>query len=472
MIFWMSLFSLLSGAFLVAAFAPFNIDYAAFLLPAFFLYMLVRLPPKKAFSMGFLFGVGFFGVGISWIYVSVHQYGNASALLAALITFLLAAFLALFPATLCFVFRKFFSTMSTTWQYLLIFPALWTIWELLRGTLLTGFPWLLIGYTQLNTPLSGLAPLVGVYGLSFITVMVSGALLLISEKKSFLTHMVALSLMVLFFGVGFGLRNHAWTMPIGKPFNVGLIQGNIAQNVKWDARYVSRNINFYMQLTLENLDHRLMIWPEGAIPIYADEATLFTKKLGEMAKSYKSTIIFGVPIRKDNRIYNGLLMVGDNQGEYLKEHLVPFGEYTPFQAVMQKIMAHFQIPMSDFNAGPDTQAPLNVEHLRIAPFICYEIIFPGRVWQESVYSNVLLNLSDDSWFGSSIAMYQQYQMARMRALETGRPLLVATNTGITAFVSPLGKTLRSATVQKEAVLTGTVQPMTGETPIMKIYNFL
>ena len=472
MIFWMSLFSLFDGAFLISAFAPFNIDYATFFLLAALLFILMRMTPKQALWIGFLFGVGFFGAGISWIYISIHNYGNASAPLAALITFLFVAFLALFPATLCYVFRKYFSAFSHPKQCLIIFPLLWTIWELIRGSILTGFPWLLIGYTQLKTPLSGLAPIVGVYGLSFITLIISGALVLIAEKKSFKIHCIALGLILLFFGSGLLLKKHAWTKPIGKPFSVSLIQGNIPQIVKWNPNYAVQTINLYKQLTIENMDHRLIIWPEGAMPIYSNDAALFIKKLGELAKAHESSIIFGIPIQENNHAYNGLLLIGDNTGKYLKEHLVPFGEYTPFQSLVKKVTDYFKIPMSDFNAGPDNQAPLTVDHLRIAPFICYEIIFPLRVWKESLKSNVLLSLSDDSWFGQSLAPWQQFQMAEMRSLETGRPQLVATNTGVTAFISPFGRKTEMAPLEKQAVLTQMVQPMTGETPLMKVVSWI
>ncbi|MDP1573853.1 MAG: apolipoprotein N-acyltransferase [Coxiellaceae bacterium] len=470
MIFWISLFSLLDGAFLVSAFAPFNIDYAAFFLLAVLLFVLIRVTPKQALWIGFLFGLGFFGAGISWIYISIHSYGNASVALASLITFLLIAFLALFPATLCYVFRKCFSRFSPALQCLIIFPVLWTGWELIRGSILSGFPWLLIGYTQLKTPLSGLAPIVGVYGLSFITLIISGALVLISEKKSLKIHCLSLGLIVLFFGSGMLFNKHAWTTPVGKPFSVSLIQGNIPQIVKWDPNYALQTINVYKQLTIENIDHQLVIWPEGAMPVYSNDAELFIRKLGELAKAHQSNIIFGIPIQESNHAYNGLLLIGDNNGKYLKKHLVPFGEYTPFKPLIEKVTNYFKIPMSDFDAGPNDQAPLTVDHFRIAPFICYEIIFPLRVWQESINSNVLLSLSDDSWFGKSLAPWQQFQMAEMRSLETGRPQLVATNTGVTAFISPFGRKVAMAPLEKQAVLTQMVQPMEGKTPLMRMVS--
>lgn len=468
--FWLLLFSLLDGSFLVGAFAPFSFDYGVFFLLAALLFILMRTTPKQALLTGFFFGLGFFGAGVSWVYVSIHQYGNVAPFLAILITFLFVMILSLFSALQCYCFRKFFAHFSKPLQYLLFFPLLLSIFEIARGNI-TSFPWLFIGYTQLKTPLSGFAPIVGVYGLSFIVAMISGAILLIAEKISTKMHFLALGLIVLFFGVGFALQKHAWTKPLGQPFSVNLIQGNIPQTIKWDPQFIGENINLYKHLTLENLNAKLIVWPEGALPIYANQAEPFIRQLGLLAKSNQTNIIFGIPIQKNNKAYNGMLLVGDNEGEYLKMHLVPYGEYTPALPMAAKIMAQFQIAMANFSKGPKDQPPVTVDHIQISPFICYEIAFPAEVWRRSIESNVLLNISDDSWFGKSFAMWQQYQMAQMRARETGRPIITATNTGITALISPLGKTLAHAPLGQQTVLHVMVQPMTGKTPIQRLSQY-
>lgn len=467
------LIALFSGALLTLAFSPFNIYSVAFILPAILLSIWLRCSPKKAFLVGLLFGVGFFGSGTSWIYISIHRFGGASVALAVLVTFLFTAILALYPALLGFIFRRFFSKKSIAVQCLLFFPALWILFELLRSVLLTGFPWLLLGYSQLTTPLSGLAPIIGVYGLSLITAMISGALVLLATRQTFLHKAISFVVVFSWIGLGFAFENHTWTKPIDAPIKVSLVQGNIPQTIKWDAAFVRDNINVYKVLTLQHFSSQLIVWPEGAFPIYAQEAKNFIQQLSNAAKSNRSNIIFGVPIinERTQQYYNGLLLVGENRGEYLKKHLVPFGEYTPLQFIFGRFMRYLNVPMSEFSEGPVHQPDLTVNHIRIAPFICYEIAFPRAVLNAAAKSNMLLTVSDDSWFGRSIALAQHLQMAQMRSLETERPQLLSTNTGITAFISPFGTIIKGAPIDQRMVITDDVQPMTGETPLMKWHYY-
>ncbi len=462
------LISLFLGALLTLAFSPFNIYSLAFISPAILLFIWLRSSPQQALWTGLLFGLGFFGTGASWIYISIHRYGNASVSLAAFITFLFVLFLACYPATLGYLFRKFFSRTSMLKQCLFIFPALWVTWEYLRSVLFTGFPWLLIGYAQSTTPLQGLAPIIGVYGLSLITVIISGALVLLATRQTGTIKTIALLLIFGLIGLGWAFKNHAWTKPIGKPIKASLIQGDIPQTIKWDQSYIVQNINVYKNLTLTHFSSQLIVWPEGAFPLYAQDAPQFIRLLGKVAKKNHSNIIFGVPIlnTKTQQYYNGLLLIGDNHGEYLKRHLVPFGEYIPLQPIFKKAMRDFKIPMSGFSEGPSNQPDLKINKIRIAPFICYEIAFPNEVLDSAEHSELLITLSDDSWFGRSIALSQHLQMAEMRSLETGRYQLLSTNTGITAFISPFGKILQGAPIDKRMVITDNVQPMTNKTPLM------
>lgn len=465
---WLMLASLLSGALLPLAFSPFNIYSVAFILPAILLFIWLRSNAKKAFWLGWLFGIGFFGTGASWIYISIHDFGNSNSFLAGLITFIFVIWMGSYFALFGYVFRKFFSRLSESKQCLLIFPALWVLFEYLRSVLFTGFPWILLGYSQLTTPLQGLAPLVGVYGLSLITALIAGSLVLLATKQKPIIKIIALICIFGTIGLGWIFKGHLWTKPIGNPIKASLIQGNIPFNVKWDETYVMQNINVYKNLTFDHLSSQLIVWPEGAFPVYAQDAEKFIRELGALARKNHSNIIFGVPIlnQQTQQYYNGLLLIGDNQGEYLKRHLVPFGEYIPLQSIFGKAMHYFQIPMSGFSRGPKNQPDLKINQIRIAPFICYEIAFPNEVLNAAEHSELLLTLSDDSWFGKSIALAQHLQMAQMRSLETGRPQLLSTNTGITAFISPLGKILKGAPIDQRVVITSDIQPMTGKTPLM------
>lgn len=467
--FLFAVLALLSGAALTLAFSPFDIYSIAFFAPAILLYIFLSAKPKQAVGFGWLFGFGFFATGSSWVYVSIHQFGNASAPLAGFITLLFCAFLGLFFALFGYVFRKFFARVSELKQSLLVFPALWVLLEYLRSVLFSGFPWLLAGYADLTTPLKGFAPIFGIYGLSLITILISGALVVVLKPGNKMPKLLALSIIFATVFVGWMFENHSWTKPAGGLIKVSLIQGNIPQTVKWDPSYLMQNINVYKHLTFENWSSELIVWPEGAMPIYAQDAAQFINQLGMLAKKNHSNILFGVPIRNDKtgQYYNGLMLIGENEGQYLKRHLVPFGEYTPLMSIFGKAMQYFNIPMSSFTAGPKHQPDLVVNHIRIAPFICYEIAFPEQVLNASMHSELLLTVSDDSWFGHSLALTQQLQMSQMRSLETGRYQLLDTNTGITAFISPFGDIIQGAPIDQRVVITSRVQPMTGKTPLMK-----
>lgn len=467
------LLSLISGALLPFSFAPFNVYSLAFILPAFLLAIWLRSNAKKAFWLGWLFGIGFFGTGASWIYVSIHEFGNSNAFLSTLITFIFVIWMGLYFAIFGFIFRRFFSQFSEIKQCLLIFPALWVAFEYARSILFTGFPWILLGYAQSTTPLQGWFPLIGVYGVSLITAIISGAIVILAKKNTPFYKTIALIVIAVLIGIGWGFQNHHWTKPIGKPIRASLIQGNIPFNQKWDAAFIRKNIRVYQQLTLSHLSSKIIVWPEGAFPLYPQQATQFISQLSAIAKAKHSNIIFGAPILNNQTqdYYNGILLIGENHGEYLKRHLVPFGEYIPLQSIFGKIMHYFQIPMSGFSKGPRNQPDLKINHIRIAPFICYEIAFQSEVLTAAERSELLLTVSDDSWFGHSFALPQHFQMAQVRSMETGREQLLSTNTGITAFISSHGKIIQTAPIDQRIVITHDVQPMTGKTPLMWWRNY-
>ena len=467
--FFYYLMILLVGALLTLAFAPFHIYSLSFILPAILLYWWLNATPKKSFFIGWIFGFGFFIASCSWIYISLHQFGNAPVWLAGAVTVLFMLILGLYFGLLGYVFKKFFARATLAAQCLFIFPVLWVVIEALRSTLVTGFPWVLLGYAQIDTPIRGLAPLMGVYGLSFVTAMMSGALVLLFTRQSRSLKITSLVLIFGWIGLGWAFSHHAWTKPIGKPLQVSLIQGDIPIDMKWNASSILKNINVYQTLTFQHWDSQLIVWPEGALSVYPQEAKSFISNLNQLAKKHHSNVLFGIPIFHENTkdYFNGLLLIGDNQGKYLKRHLVPFGEYIPMPSIFGKLMSYFQIPMSDFSKGPEKQAPLQIGSIQIAPFICYEIAFSNQVLRYAENSNLLLTISDDAWFGKSIALAQHLQMAQMRSLETGRAQLLDTNTGITAFISPLGEIIKGAPIGERVVITSDVQPMAGKTPLMR-----
>lgn len=463
-----SCFALLAGLLLPFAFAPFHLYYIAFISPAILLYLWLPASPKQAFCQGLLFGVGFFGLGVSWVYISIHQYGNAGVLLSGFITALFACLLALFIAFSGFIFSRFFKRTALSIQCFCVFPALWLISEWCRSWVGTGFPWLFLGYSQMPGFLSGYAALFGVYGVSLIVTLICGALVLFIVKRAFLTRVLSACLIL---GISLGglyITPKSWTTPAGKPIKASLIQGNVPQSVKWNPNALSRILQHYQLQTEPHWNSQLIVWPEAAIPTYPQNIRAFIHEMNQAAKGHDAALLIGAPLYdvELDQSFNGLLQLGKQAGRYVKRHLVPFGEYIPLAWIFEPVMQYFDIPMSGFTPGPKHQSTLIAAGIPIAPFICYEIAYPINTLSASKDKQLILVISDDSWFGNSMASPQQLQMAQMRARETGRPILYDTNTGITASISSLGQVEGILPVDQPGVLTTTVTPMLGKTPLM------
>jgi len=466
---WFALISLLAGTALPLAFAPFNFFTLSYVAPAILLWIWLRSTAWQAAYRGLFFGLGFFGVGTSWVYISVHNFGNAPAALAILITFLMILVLALYIALQGFFSRLLFRHKSVAIQSLCVFPAMWVIFEGLRAWLFTGFPWLSLGYSQLNTPLHAFAPIFGIYGVSLAVCWISGALVLLATPlRNSVIKLVAVIIIVIFLGSGLLLKGKHWTEPTDQAIKVSLVQGNIAQKMKWQPQELINILKIYKDMTSTLWQSKLIIWPEAAVPILPHDIKAYYDSMSHAAIQHGDYLIIGSPLYNPltKQFYNGLRMIGAGTGVYYKRHLVPFGEYTPLPSVFGALMKKLDIPMSDFSKGPAKQIPLRIGKINIAAFICYEIAFSREVLRYATHSQLLINISDDSWFGHSIALDQQVQMAQFRALETGRPLLSSTNTGVTAVINPLGKIVKSLPIDKRQSLTAIVMPMTGNTPLM------
>ena len=459
----------LMGIILPLAFAPFQIFSCAFIIPAVLLYLWKKSTPGAAFWQGAVFGLGFYGVGVSWVYISIHNYGNASIWVAGLITLAMITFLSLGPATQAYLLKRVFGKCKDQWLCLAAFPSTWVIWEWLRSLPLNGFPWLYLGYSQLSTPLRGYAPIIGVFGVSLVAAIISGCLVLISTRRPFRMKLWALLIMVVLVIGGWVLTGRQWTKPVGAPLSVSMVQANISQSVKWKPDAFQKIVQTYWRLTKPYWNtSRLIIWPEAALPAFPQQIPNIIKKIDDAADQH-STILLGIllgdPVTKP--YYNGIMLLGADHGEYRKRHLVPFGEYTPLKSIFSFLINYWQIPMSDFNPGSASQSPLIVNGIKIAPFICYEIAYPLEVLKYSRESQILVNISDDSWFGKSIAAPQQAEMARLRALETGRYVLLAANTGITGIIDQQGQFISILQPHQEAVLHSNALAMQGATPLLK-----
>jgi apolipoprotein N-acyltransferase len=460
--------ALLAGMLLTLSFAPFNLFPLAIISPAILLCTWLKVSRQQAFLRGWLFGLGLFTTGIYWVYISIHTYGHASIPLSLFITLGLINIVALFPAATGYLVNRWFPE-NTWYKMLLAFPAFWVFLEWCRSWLFTGFPWLSIGYSQIDSPLSGYAPLLSIYGIT-LAVMVSAGLLVEIVRNIRHNKNTAAYCNVLLFGViwlvGGGFSMVTWTQPYKKPVRVSLIQGNIPQEVKWSPDNLKPTLDRYQSLTMPHWDSDIIIWPEGAIPVPLQYATTYIDKINDIAKSHNTTFITGIPVKapKESGYYNAVITVGNGDGVYVKNRLVPFGEYTPFASILHKLLTSLDIPMSDFIPGKSITGPINAGGVKISTFICYEIAFPEQVNTKRRDINLLLTVSNDAWFGHSIAQAQHLQMAKMRALELGRPLLFVSNDGITAIITADGKLQESIPPFTSGVLTGYVQPRAGLTP--------
>ena len=470
---------LCSGALLPLAFAPLALWPLAILalLPLFWLWQ--QGTPKQAFIHGFVFGLGMFGVGVSWVYVAIHVYGGSPAWVAILLTTLFVLALSSYPA-LCGLLARWSALrlQLSAWLYTLLWlPAMWAMFEWFRGWFLTGFPWLNLGYSQIDAPLAAYAPLLGVYGISLLTALTAACLLWLWQTRAGLRTRPALALLgllALLWGGGQGLKLVSWSEPASEPLQVTLIQGNIPQITRWDAEMIWNGLDTYAQMSLDHMAHSdLIIWPENAVTVfYHSIVEDFFEPLAEAAQASQTDIILGVPLLDEDgeRYYTTMMSLGSQHGFYSKRHLVPFGEFVPLEGLLRGLTEFFDTPMSSFSPGARHQPLLQAAGQPIAASVCYEDAFGEEIIDFLPQATLLVNGSNNAWYGNSLAPHQHLQISRMRALETARPMLRATTNGISAIIDERGKVqARSQQFVAEA-LAGEVTPMQGVTPYVRMGN--
>ena len=463
--------SFLVGAFTVLGFAPFYL----FPIPLFTLALLCHFwrrsaTPFNAAMLGFSFGMGMFSAGVTWIYVSLHDFGGMPMAAAVIALFVLCAYLALFPALTGWILKKL--PIASAYVWFLAAGALWGLSDWLRSVLFTGFPWLTLGYSQApQSPLGGFAPVIGVYGVSMMLVCSSALMCLLFERK-FRKKSYPITLLAIWI-TGFGLQHVRWTEPQGEPVTVSLLQGNISQDLKWRADQLANSLERYAALTLES-NSRLIVTPEISIPLYRKEVpTSYLEQLAAHARQNDGDILVGmVEVPEDGHgFYNSMFSFGTSPDQsYRKHHLVPFGEFIPLKFLFGWVVNVF--PLSDFSRGGLDQKPLNIAGQRVAVNICYEDVFGEEIIQQLPEATLLANVSNDAWFGRSIGPRQHLQISQMRALETGRYMLRATNTGVTAIINERGIVLQEAEIFTTTALHGLAQGYTGSTPYVRFGNSL
>ncbi|OPX56707.1 apolipoprotein N-acyltransferase [Oceanospirillum multiglobuliferum] len=424
-------------------------------------------PKEKAsaFTLGWFFGLGLFGTGVSWVYVSIHDYGYTGIPLALLLTLAFIMGLALLPALQISLYQRFFAKKQSPLLSITSFAALWVLFEWLRTWLLTGFPWLFAGNALVDSPLVGWLPLGGVFTASFLLVLTGGVFYLALQRKIKLRSLLAL--MVTLLVASAGLNHIQWTEPSQPKLQVALVQGNIDQNLKWKPQYRQQFLQLYRNLTQDIQDADLVIWPETAVPLLLEQSKPYLAQIiSELPE--KTALITGLPQRAvstdgNQAFYNSVIATGDADGIYHKQKLVPFGEYVPLESLFRGMISFFNLPMSSFIAGDSAQPLLVAKGQSIAPFICYEVVYPDFVRQQAQSSDLLVTISNDSWFGHSVGPLQHLQMAQVRAAENGRYMLRGTNNGVTAIIDPQGRITASAPQFEPAIVRGEAQSMSGHT---------
>lgn len=472
----------LAGAAQTLSFSPFNLWPAGFASLLVILLFCERASARQMFVNGWLMGFGLFGSGVSWVYVSIHDFGMTSVPLAIALTVVFVATLAFFPALGFWVWGKV-SAPGSGWR-LWSFPAIWVLTDWVRGFLFTGFPWLYLGTSQVDGPLASWAPVVGVLGVTLLFVgsatatyavlrhLVRGAPATnhqLGQAGAGITAFVA----VLPWVLAWPLYSVAWTEREGEAVSFMTVQGNIPQQIKWDPDHIRDQLSHYLMTTQGHWDRDLILWPETAIPIRSTRAGPVIDRIKQETAVHNTTLVTGIPWHgyaeplQREALYNSMMVIGNGEGLYHKQKLVPFGEYVPLEVWLRGLIDFFDLPMSNFSLGPSNQDRLQVGGNTINTFVCYEIAYADFVAAGSRGTDYLLTVSNDAWFGDSIAPLQHLQLARMRALETGRFVLRGTNNGVTALIDERGRVVSSAPRFEAAILTGELYPVTGETLFMR-----
>ncbi len=482
-----NLLAFFAGCILPLSLSPFN--YSPIIFPSIMLLFYsieTNTSIKLSAVRGYLYGLGCFSFGVTWIYISIHEHGNASPLLAGFLTMgLIMTVLAFLPA-LKLALYQYIKNKNAHINFLLLAPSLWVSIDWVQSWLFTGFPWLYAGYSQTNTVLAGFAPLVSIFGLTWLVVFLSGLLYLILKnllifvrnnfhQNSLNQVLIYLITFISFYIISASLSGIEWTTKMPNQERVVLVQGDIAQGKKWQKQEVQNTIDKYLNLSASYWNNNTIIWPETALPVplqYIDNLVL---ELQQQAIKTNSTLITGIPAQANEtpQYYNAIIALNKNylnsppvtQNVYYKTKLVPWGEYVPLENIFRGLIAFFDLPMSHFIRGQSGKI-LSSAFIDWVPFICYEIAYPNFVISHAHLGNALVTISNDAWFGNSIGPWQHLQLAQMRAIETGRPVVRSTNNGITAVIDHKGNIIKTIPQFTPGVLTAEISGYTGLTPVM------
>ena len=467
------------GLSLVFAYAPFSQWYLTLFIPAFAFYQAHEQAPKKSAKLIGIFAFGWFASGISWVHVSIDQFGGLPLIASLSLMLLLCIYLSLFPALAAYLTARFSKSQQLN---LWLFPSFWLISEYLRSVVFTGFPWLSLGYSQIDGPLASFAPVIGEVGITAIMVFINICIIKIVRSvkhRCYKELKVSIGILFVLSIISVFLADITWVKPSGKVTKIALVQGNIAQSIKWAPEQEWPTMLKYLDLTRVNYDADIIVWPESAIPAMEPAVQDYLTTVNSSALLNNSAIITGIINYnfESKQYFNSLITLGKKQNEdeqgyfynhsnrYSKYHLLPIGEFVPFQEWLRPIAPLFNLPQSSFSRGSYVQKNLMANNLHLLPLLCFEIAFPHQLAANLTHeTDLLLTVSNDAWFGGSHGPHQHMEIARMRALEFGRPLLRSTNNGITAIVDHQGDFIARIPQFEESVLKAEVSLVTGKTP--------
>lgn len=457
------LFILVAGLIAPLGFAPFHMPGLTILSLAFLYFNLKNCSKKQCFYLGFIYGTGYFGLGVSWVIVSIHDYGQLNYFFSALVTLIFIIYLSLFPALVAY----FFKTLACKQQQLrsvLLFTVLWCIGEFLRANLFSGFPWLLIGTVLIDTPIKHLIPVLGIYGLSLLCAFLAAFLSQVVQENSSKRY-VYMIFFILIIISPLALKNINWTEVQKTPITIGAVQANLSMRDKWDEALFWNLLKHYEKAISQLLGKQLIILPESAIPLPASYVDKYLHRLHDKALKANSALMLGIlqPTNdSEANYYNSVITLGQGKGKILKRQLVPFGEYIP--KPLQMINRWFNLPEANLVPGKIQQSLVKIGNHPIASLICYEIAYPYLLKKQMPEAEWIVSISDNGWFGHSLASYQQLQMAQILSLLTGRYQVVVNNDGLSSIINADGEIVDMLPPFSSGILQGTIYPSQGVTP--------
>lgn len=456
-------FLFLAGLLGPLGFAPFHLPGLTIISIALLFSILLHCDLKQAFTSGFIYGMGYFGFGVSWVIISIHDYGQLNYVLAGMATLAFIAYLSLFPALVSYLFIRL-SPNRNKLLSMMLFSALWCLSEAIRANLFSGFPWLLIGTPLIDTPLKYGAPLIGIYGLSLICTFLGTLLALVIQEHSIkrFYYISALALMLITPEAGKYIH---WTKVSNNPVSIGAVQANLAMRDKWDEALFWKLLKYYERTTDKLMGKQLIILPESAIPLPASYLEDYLNKLHHKALKAKSSLILGILQPTDDTetsYYNSIISLGMANGEHTKSQLVPFGEYIPKPFVA--INHWLRLPEPNIIPRKRKQDLINIANHPVASLICYEITYPHLLRNQMPEAQWIVSISDNGWFGHSLASYQQLQMAQILSLLTGRYQIVVNNDGLSSIINETGDIIDSLPPFSSGILEGEIFSAQGVTP--------